>query len=82
MKRNWSIMSQECPRAGSYEGMPQSRVFDVRMHAAAAPRSVHLNGEPLAADAWVYCQGERTVELSVSEGPARTRPAVVRCVWD
>jgi alpha-glucosidase (family GH31 glycosyl hydrolase) len=55
------------PRAGSYDGMPERRVWDIVMHLPASPESVELDGS--AVDAWDYDREAGLVQVSVTEGP-------------
>ena len=63
------------PRQGEYEGMPETRSFEVCLHVDSAPASVEVNGA--AVDDW-RCE-EGIVRLRVEEKTARTEAAVVVC---
>ena len=68
-------------RKGEYDGMPESRSFDVWLHADSAPTSVERNGARLEADDWCFDREQGAVRLRVTEDVARAA-AVVRCVWE
>jgi alpha-glucosidase len=61
------------PRAGSYQGMPSQRNYDIRIHAAK-PKSVTLNG--IKAE-WTYQSATGCVGLAAIEDPSRKTPIVV-----
>jgi len=71
------------PRQGSYESMPESRSFNVRIHCEAAPESVLVNDTPLPRDnpdkGWSYDETSKQVQLLVHEAPQRTKPITINC---
>ena len=70
-------------RRGEYEGMPETRSVDVRLHVESAPDQVILNGQALELGAGEWsCDGDTgTVGLRVPEDPGRSQPAVIICRW-
>lgn len=67
------------PRAGSYDGMPESRTFAVHVHGKRSPAQVFANGEALRADEWSF--DGREICLTVSEDARKQKAAEIRCVW-
>ena len=65
------------PRADSYEGMPETRSFQVWLHCDAAPKQVMINGVPLASADWSYHEDERAVRLTGNEDPERRESLII-----
>jgi alpha-glucosidase (family GH31 glycosyl hydrolase) len=67
------------PRAGSYDGMPATRRFNVFVHTVR-PGQVQLNGVALSegAQGWQYDSVAGTVRLQIAEDPARKTTQTVR----
>jgi len=69
------------PRVGAYEGMPESRVWELAIHLRTQPKAVVVNSAP--HQDWEYIEGtcvaDRVLRLTVPEDPARSRATVVRC---
>jgi alpha-glucosidase (family GH31 glycosyl hydrolase) len=61
------------PRAGSYKGMPPSRTYDIRIHAAK-PVAVAVNGNNAE---WRYEPGTGSICLTVTEDASRKTAVVV-----
>jgi len=59
--------------AGSYNGMPSRRGYDLRIHTAR-PDSVTVNGSKAE---WTYDLPTRSVRLCASEDSSRQTPVVV-----
>jgi len=70
-------------RRGAYQGMPETRSFDVHLHVNSAPDQVAVGGESLkrGTAGWHFDGDAGTVGLRVCEDPDRTRPAVITCRW-
>ncbi len=62
------------PRDGSYDGMPESRQWDVALHLASPPAGVELNGHSVAEKCH-YDAEARLLRISVTED--RERPATL-----
>ena len=67
------------PRAGTYDGMPEARHFDVRIHLDRKPSRVSLNGQALSENDWSYDAEEKVLLLSATEDPERRREVVIVC---
>jgi alpha-glucosidase (family GH31 glycosyl hydrolase) len=67
------------PRQGTYEGMPEQRHFDVRLHLPRTPAEVTVNKKPLAAGetGWQWDPEAKMLTLTVSELRSRKRPVTV-----
>ena len=65
------------PRQGTYEGIPETRRYEVCLRLDGAPKKVLLNGE--LAEAWVYDEEVGAVRVTVSEDPERGEPVVLCC---
>ena len=63
------------PRRGEYAGMPATRSYDVRLHLAAAPASVRLNGAAVEA---AYDPAAGVLVVPATEDLARQRPLEIR----
>ena len=70
------------PRAGSYEGMPETRSFEIWMHRDKAPEQVMVNGVPLASADWSYDEDERAVKLTATEDPECKENLVILYVYE
>jgi Glycosyl hydrolases family 31/Domain of unknown function (DUF5110)/IPT/TIG domain/NPCBM-associated, NEW3 domain of alpha-galactosidase len=55
------------PSRGSYPGQPGTRSFEVDIVGVSRPRTVLLDGQPLASDDWSYDPASHTVTTSVSD---------------
>jgi alpha-glucosidase (family GH31 glycosyl hydrolase) len=54
------------PARGSYPGQPGARSFDVDIVGVSRPRTVLLDGRPLAASGWTYDAATHTVTAPVT----------------
>jgi alpha-glucosidase (family GH31 glycosyl hydrolase) len=68
------------PRAGSYQGMPTTRSFDVSIHLSSAPAQVIIDGKDATA-AWRYDSDIGAVRLKVTEDPEKRLPVTITCLW-
>ena len=66
------------PRAGRYDGMPEKRSFDLRLHTSR-PAEVKLNGLNLAegAGSWTCDAAARILSLNLGEDPERKTASVL-----
>ena len=67
------------PHAGSYQGMPETRSYDINLHSETVPTQVTLNGE---SSDWSYGEDTRVIRLKVEEDPEREKPAVIVCSYE
>jgi len=69
------------PRIGAYEGMPESRFWELTIHLPARPTAVVVNSAPHQGWECVegHCATDRLLRLVVPEDPTRSRATVVRC---
>jgi alpha-glucosidase len=70
------------PRVGSYEGMPETRSFDIYLHSETAPAKVLLNGDPLSSSDWHCDEDAGVIRLAASEDPDRAESVVVLCSYE
>jgi len=74
------------PRAGSYEGMPKTRSFDIWLYREAPPTQVLLNDQhlinPDGSLSWHYDEKAGAVRLTTTEHPDRKAAVVVLCLFD
>ena len=63
------------PRQGQYEGMPDRRCYDVRVHLSGPPREVLLNAERTD---WQYDSVSAILSLRAQEDADRVVPSVVQ----
>jgi uncharacterized protein DUF5110 len=62
-------------RQGTYDGMPTTRGFSVRLHLPQAPKGVEVDGEECTD--WTYADG--VVRVHVAEAAERDRGVRVVC---
>jgi alpha-glucosidase (family GH31 glycosyl hydrolase) len=60
-------------RSGHYNGMPETRSFNVYMHLDREPSEISLDDHPLAGEDWFYDETTHAVRLHVTEAPFRSR---------
>ena len=65
------------PRAGTYEGMPATRTWNVHIHGAS-PKRVTINGHDAQ---WRYDEAAGTINVCAAEDPQRAKPSVIRCTF-
>lgn len=76
------------PRAGQYEGMPESRRFELTVHLSKKPEQVVVNGkrwnetghgDTTAANtgAWSFDPATATIRLVVAEDETKTASAII-----
>jgi len=72
------------PRSDSYDGMPKTRSFEVKLYCVETAKKMLLNGNPLAnpdgTPAWYYDQATKSVCFKVTEDPNRIKHNHIVCV--
>lgn len=66
------------PRVGSYQGMPETRSFDVYIHCTKMPVHLSVNGEPTGFE---WNEGG-PLKLTVTEDIERMHACNIRCIWE
>lgn len=79
------------PRAGRYEGMPESRRFELNVHVSEKPERVSVNGKrrteaghgddtTAAEETWSFDPARAIVRLVVSEDHSRATSATIELI--
>jgi alpha-glucosidase (family GH31 glycosyl hydrolase) len=63
------------PTQGAFRGQPQSRAYELRIHAAERPTAVSINGAE--AGQWSWDAGHSTATITLPGHPIRERISVV-----
>ena len=68
-------------RQGQYEGMPERRSYEVRLHLEGKPAVVTVDGARLddGAAGWTWDEEAGVATVPVAEDPQRTRPVALVC---
>ena len=73
-------------RAGSYEGIPETRSFDIWLYLETFTKvpQVRLNGQlikPGDTPGWCYDKQAKAIRLKATEEPDRNEPIIVVCLF-